>query len=67
MRVKFIKKTKDIREGATKSYSPSSVIAIDRKLGEAYVKNGDAVEVDAIGNNLKVKVNKKNIEEDGKV
>lgn len=65
MRVKFIKKTKDIREGATKYYTPSSVIAIDRKLGGTYVKNGDAIEVDRQGN--EVKVESKKIKEDGKV
>lgn len=78
MRVKFIKTTKDIREGATKyykgipkagdSHKSPSVIAISRELGEVYVKNGDAIEVDGNGDPIVRKVkSKEKIEEDGKV
>lgn len=76
MRIRFLKKTKDIREGRTKFYrgipksgedhKPSEVI-IDRELGEVYVKNGDAVEIDREGNAIVPKVNNKKIEKDGEV
>jgi len=83
MRIRFIRTTKDIREGKTKFYKgipksgethKPSEVAIDRELGEVYVKNGDAVELDSDGNTIERTKNegikiieKAKKEEDGKV
>jgi len=76
MRIKFIKKTKDIREGREKYYRgipkrgenhTQSIVAIDRKLGEVYVKAGDAIEVDRENNEIVKKKKSEKVEKDGKV
>jgi hypothetical protein len=83
MRIRFIKKTKDIREGKTKYYlgipkaddthKKPTEIAISRDLGEQYVKSGAAVEIDSEGNVIaregkKIKIiEKAKIEEDGEI
>lgn len=67
MRVRFLKATKDIREGRTKFYTPQSNIVLSRELGDVYVKNGDAIEIDINGDPIVKKSKTKKIEEDGEV
>lgn len=82
MRIRFIKRTKDIREGGTKYYNgipkageshKPSEVAVSRELGKEYVKMGAAVELDIDGSIIERKgkgikiIEKAKTEEDGEV
>ncbi len=73
MRVRFIKETKDAREGATASFRAGWSGVMSNEMAKAYIDNGSAVE---IGVNLETgeetnkvikKVKKDKIKNDGEV
>ena len=45
MRVKFIKETKDTREGSTSSFKAGWSGVMDNNMAKAYIKEGSAVEI----------------------
>ena len=59
MRVKFIKKTKDIRDNRNGSFSEGKVKVMSDDLAKAYIDKGTAIDVS--GNYKK----KKKVKEDG--
>lgn len=44
MRIRFIKRAKDLREGATKYHSQGAIYSMGSVLALKHIKNGDAVE-----------------------
>jgi len=72
MRIRFIKKTKDTREGATASFANGWSGVLSDEMAKAYIENGKAVKVDMdlkTGEEKKVikKSKKDKIKEDGEI
>jgi hypothetical protein len=73
MRIRFIKETKDTREGATASFREGWSGIVSNEMARSYIDNGDAIEVGvdlSTGKEIKKvkkKVKKDKIENDGEV
>lgn len=73
MRIKFIKETKDTREGATASFRKGWSGIVRNDMAQNYIDNGDAIEVGvdlATGKEIKKvtkRVRKEKIKNDGEI